>query len=112
RSGLVRVRFIAAFCLLLTPTMPARPASGSAPSPTPPLLFTVTKSYEPLAWLHGADRFGAGAAIYTKRGSRQHPLVPSFAASADSAVSFDGQRVLFAGKARTQDPWQIWGVTL
>ena len=105
------VRFIAAFCLLLTPTMPA-PASGSAASPTPPLLYTVTKSYEPLAWLHGADRFGVGTAIYFKQGSKQRPLLPSFAASADPAVSFDGQRVLFAGKAHAQDPWQVWEVSL
>jgi hypothetical protein len=29
-------------------------------------------------------------------------------ASADPEVSFDGQRVLFAGKPRREDPWQIW----
>ena len=33
-----------------------------------------------------------------------------FAASADPAVSFDGQRVLFAGKLKAGDPWQIWEV--
>lgn len=35
-------------------------------------------------------------------------LAPGFFASADPEVSFDGQRVLFAGKPRREDPWQIW----
>src|SRR5260370_31623216 len=30
-----------------------------------------------------------------------------FAASADAAVSFDGTRVLFAGKRAAADPWQV-----
>ncbi|MGZ4788516.1 MAG: HzsA-related protein [Terriglobales bacterium] len=42
----------------------------------------------------------------------KRPLVSDFAASADSAVSFDGQRVLFAGKLKPQDPWQIWEIPL
>ena len=103
---------IVAVGLLLTPTLPARPATGSAARPTPPLLYTVSKSYEPLAWLRGADRFGADAAIYIREGSSQRILIQGFAASADPEVSFDGQRVLFAGKAHTQDPWQIWEVKL
>jgi len=27
-------------------------------------------------------------------------------------VSFDGQRVLFAGKSRREDPWQVWETAL
>ena len=42
----------------------------------------------------------------------KHPLVPNFAASADPAVSFDGQRVLFAGKRTAEDSWQIWEIAL
>jgi hypothetical protein len=109
----VHLRVIVAFSLLLTPGAPARPTVGPATNVTPSLLFyTVTKSYEPLAWLHGADRFAADAAIYIREGSRHRSLVPDFAASADPEVSFDGQRVLFAGKAHSQDPWQIWEITL
>ena len=108
----MRLRFILTFGLLLTPAMPARPAAASGASPTPPLLFTVANSYEPLAWLRGADRFGADSAIYIREGGRQRSLVPNFAASADPEVSFDGQRVLFAGRAQAQDPWQIWEITL
>ncbi len=75
-------------------------------------LFTVAKNYEPLAWMHGADRFPEGATIFVRDEKGQHPLVSGFAASADSAVSFDGQRVLFSGKRKAEDPWQIWEIVL
>jgi hypothetical protein len=75
-------------------------------------LYTIAKDYDPLAWSHGAERFPSGAAIYLNDGKGQHPLVHSFAASADSVVSFDGKRVLFAGKQKAGDPWQIWEIAL
>jgi hypothetical protein len=84
----------------------------SASTASPSFLYTVAKNYEPLAWMHGADRFRSGAAIFVRDEKGQHPLVPGFAASADSAVSFDGQRVLFSGKLKAGDPWQIWEITL
>ena len=62
--------------------------------------------------MHGGNRFSSDATIFVRDASGKHPLVPGFAASADSAVSFDGQRVLFAGKLKAQDPWQIWEVAL
>ena len=40
------------------------------------------------------------------------PLLPTFAASADASISFDGKRVLFAGKQASTDPWQIWELNL
>jgi Tol biopolymer transport system component len=52
------------------------------------------------------------ATIFVRDAKGKHPLVPGFAASADSAVSFDGQRVLFAGKLKVDDPWQIWEIAL
>ena len=105
-------RIILVFSLLLTPAAPARPAVESKTNATPSLVYTVTQSYEPLAWLRSADRFGADSAIYITEGSRHRALVPNFAASVDPEVSFDGQRVLFAGKAHSQDPWQIWEITV
>jgi hypothetical protein len=83
----------------------ASPAADSAP-----FLYTAARQYEPLAWMHGEDRFGSGATIFVRDAQGKHPLVPSFAASADAAVSFDGQRVLFAGKLKAEDPWQIWEI--
>ena len=85
-------------------------ASSSADSPS--FLYTVAKRYEPLAWMHGAERFPSGAAIFLQNAEGRHSLVPGFAASADSAISFDGQRVLFSGKRGVQDPWQIWEMAL
>ncbi len=73
-------------------------------------LFTVTRQYEALAWLHAADRFSPDAAIYFQDATGRHALVPGFAASVDPNVSFDGTKVLFAGKQNPSDPWQIWEV--
>ena len=82
---------------------------GSEP---PSFLYTVAKSYEPLAWMHGGERFPSGAVVFWQDAKATRALVPGFAASADSAVSFDGQRVIFAGKAKAGDPWQIWEISL
>jgi hypothetical protein len=84
-------------------------ASPGAVTP-PSFLYTVATHYESLAWMDGRDRFNSGATIFVHDANGRHSLVPGFAASADPAVSFDGQRVLFAGKARAQDPWQIWEI--
>jgi hypothetical protein len=39
-------------------------------------------------------------------------LSPDFFAAADPRISFDGARVLFAGKKTSQTPWQIWEMNL
>lgn len=100
-------------CVLLAIALPpAKPASSAAVGDLPPLLYTVASSFEPLAWMEGADRFRTDAAIIVHDRDRERPLVPDFAASADPAVSFDGQRILFAGKVHPQDHWQIWEFAL
>jgi hypothetical protein len=81
------------------------------------LIVTAAPEYAPLAALQGGERFPKGThllLIHTgKAGTRKaEPLVPGFAAAADANVSFDGQRVLFAGKQTAGDPWQIWELTL
>jgi len=108
----VQPRSILALVFVLIASAPAKPATEPAASATlSPLIYTVAKSYDPLAWLKGADRFSADASIYISEGGQQHLLIPHFAASADPSVSFDGERVLFAGKAHAQDLWQIWELT-
>jgi hypothetical protein len=85
----------------------------ASPDPDPPVfLYTAARHYEPLAWMQGADRFGSGATIFVHDAQGKRALVPSFVASADAAVSFDGQRVLFAGKVKAEDRWQIWEILL
>jgi hypothetical protein len=107
------VTTILVFLLVLTAFAFKRAAVEASPAlDGPSFLYTITTHYEPLAWMHGRDRFSSGATIFVRDASGKHPLVPDFAASADSAVSFDGQRVLFAGKFKAQDPWHIWEVAL
>jgi Hydrazine synthase alpha subunit middle domain len=77
-----------------------------------PILVTSAPAYDPLAGLRGADRFPKGAQLLIVRDSKAEPLVPDFAASADASVSFDAKTVLFSGKKRETDCWQIWEVTL
>ncbi len=77
---------------------------------SPAFLFTVAQRYEPLAWVRGADRFSSGANIFLQDANGRHPLLPHFAASADPTVSSDGKNVLFAGKQKAEDHWQIWEV--
>jgi hypothetical protein len=80
----------------------------------PAFLYTVARHYDPLAWMHGGERFPSGATIFvndaTLHDSPGRRFVPDFAQSADPAVSFDGQHVLFAGKVKAQDSWQIWEI--
>jgi hypothetical protein len=84
----------------------------AAASDSTAFLYTVATRYEPLAWMHGGDRFPSGATIFLRDSTGKRPLVAEFAASADPAVSFDGQRVLFAGRRTSQDAWQVWEVSL
>lgn len=91
----------------------SRTAVKAAAAPTvPSFLYTATKHYQPLDWMHGEDRFPSGAQLFVHDAQGNHLLVSSFAASADAAVSFDGQRVLFAGKKNAGDHWQIWEMDL
>jgi hypothetical protein len=71
-------------------------------------LYTETPRYD----ASRADRFPLGASLAVVENGRRRMLVPGFAASADAAVSFDGRRVLFSGRQRSQDAWQIWEVAL
>jgi Hydrazine synthase alpha subunit middle domain len=41
-------------------------------------------------------------------GGHSRSFVAGFAATADPAVSFDGMKVLFAGKREANDAWQVW----
>jgi hypothetical protein len=92
---------------LLKPVVQASPDSDSLS-----LLYTTAPQYDPLAWIHGGERFPSGATVLVRRNGRTRPLAADFTASADPAISFDGQRVLFAGKQKPTDPWQIWEVSL
>jgi len=78
----------------------------------PDVIVTAAPSYQPLAALRGAERFPKGAQLLFIHNGSAEPLAPKFWSTADANVSFDGQRVLFAGKQNQADHWQIWEMTL
>jgi len=71
-------------------------------------IFTQAACYDRT----GVERFPRGASLRLVANGANREIAPGFAASADAAVSFDARRVLFAGKQRAGDPWQIWEATL
>lgn len=77
---------------------------------TGPLLYTSAPQYDGQAWLRGGERFPAGARLMVRQGGTSRIFAPEFAAAADANVSFDGAKVLFAGKRNPEDAWQIWEV--
>ena len=76
------------------------------------VIVTAAPAYDGTAALRGEERFPRGAQLLLVKDGSAAPLVEGFAASADANVSFDAQRVLFAGKKSAGDPWAIWELTL
>ena len=87
-------------------------ADSSSVQSSAPLVYTSAPQYDRDAWLKGGERFPAGAQVMVKEGSGSRELARGFAATTDPAVSFDGTRVLFAGKKSAQDSWQVWEVVV
>jgi Hydrazine synthase alpha subunit middle domain len=109
-------------CVVLLLAVGTGKSSVEIPSTPASFLYTVARMYEPLAWMQSGERFPSGATIFVRESSgkqigsfgwdEQRPLLPDFAATADPAVSVDGERVLFAGKRKVEDPWQVWELSL
>jgi hypothetical protein len=113
RTAFRLILAIAPIAILAFTCVPAPIASQSATSPADAdILVTAAPAYVPLAALNGGERFPKGGQLLLIHAGKPEPLVPSFAASADANVSFDGERVLFAGKQAATDPWQIWELSL
>lgn len=77
-------------------------------SGTPDYAYTAAPQYDGAAWRSGRERFPAGATVMLATAQGQRKIAADFYASADPAVSFDGSRILFAGKRTAAGPWQIW----
>ena len=75
---------------------------------TPDYAYVAAPQYDGAAWRSGRERFPAGAAVMLVTSQGQRKLAGDFYASTDPAVSFDGLRILFAGKRTAAGPWQIW----
>lgn len=89
----------------------ARPGTSASPLSLS-VIVTAAPQYDPLAALHGGERFPQGANLLLLRDGHLTPLAPQLADSADASVSFDGKSVLFAAKPSPSDPWQIWKLDL
>ncbi len=107
----VRLAAIAASMLLLIPICAFGPDAERNSAPAD-VIVTAAPLYAPLAALKGGERFPRGAQLLLIHAGKAEPLVTGFWATADANVSFDGERVLFAGKQAESDPWQIWEMTL
>jgi hypothetical protein len=107
----LRTIFITALMLAACGVAVSRLVAGAS-NQSSAILYTAAKQFDPLAWMHGGERFPLGATILVRAANQVRPLAPDFAASADPNVSFDGKSVLFAGKVTPADPWQIWEVAL
>lgn len=110
----VRLLAMIALLVLLIPVCgfaydTAQSANGLADAD---FIVTAAPVYVPLAALKGGERFPKGAQLLLIHAGKAEPLVVGFAAAADANVSFDGERILFAGKQAAGDPWQIWELTL
>jgi hypothetical protein len=95
--------------LIAAGSTPARDLAGPSAHE---FLYTKARTYEPLAWMQGGDRFASSATIFLTDHAGIRALIPSFASSADPDLSFDGKRVLFAGKQTAKDHWQVWEIGL
>lgn len=107
----LRLPAIAASMVLLIPVCGFGPDAAQSPAGAD-VIVTAAPVYEPLAALKGGERFPKGAQLLLIHAGKAEPLVTGFWAAADANVSFDGKRVLFAGKQAANDPWQIWEMTL
>lgn len=108
-----RLLFTLFFLIAIAETVwHAVPAQSAPEKGLPSLLYTSAPTYAGEAWLRGGERFPAGAQVLSFAGGKSRAWVGGFAATADAAVSFDGARVLFAGKKQLKDSWQIWEVAV
>ncbi len=83
---------------LVVTRMPVRADSGAAPADPRPLA-------EP-------HRFDGAQLIVLSPDGQARPLATGFESACDPDVSFDGQRVLFAGRREAGARWRIWEIGL
>lgn len=101
-AAVLAARFLALDAIAKTDPVAARDGSS--------LLFARTPSYSAEAWLQGAERFPLGGEIVIKEGNLSHPLIEGFVAAVDPSLNFEGTSVLFAGKEKRGDPWQVYEI--
>ena len=104
---------LAARCLTLEASGRTDVIRGRKGAPTGSvLMFTRTPSYSAQAWIRGGERFPQGGSIVVKSGNDSHPLVTDFAAAVDPSPNVEGTSMLFAGREKPGDPWQVYELAL
>jgi len=93
--------------LLAWLTLPAAAAQAGKPTAQPDLVIVQAPMVQAGAL---SDRFPQGSRLVrlVPKGGVPLNLTQDFFAAADPRVSFDGVRVLFAGKKSSDARWQIW----
>jgi len=102
--------FLIAAVLILPPAaLPqgVRPSSSAKNANHPEILFVQAASVKGGRL---SERFPSGSRIVRlSRGSNEPTnITPNFFGAADPRISFDGSKVLFAGKKDAAATWQIW----
>lgn len=119
-SGVIFLVMLACSALVteqfLTLDVSARTDAMGTPRNT--LLFTRAPSYSAQAWIRGEERFPQGGSIVVGTGigigigKEAHALVSDFAATVDPSLNPEATTVLFAGKKKLGDPWQVYEVAM
>jgi hypothetical protein len=76
------------------------------------VLATAAPVYDADAPFDGKQRFPQGAHLLLLEGTEHRILLPSFFASADANLSYQADKILFAGKRSATDAWQIYESSL
>lgn len=107
----VLILVTAAGLLLAPPDLPAGIAQESKAAGPPDLVIVQAPVLQSGAL---SERFPQGSRLVLLAAKSHSPVVltPDFLAAADPRISFDGSRVLFAGKKSTDLSWQIWEMNL
>lgn len=72
----------------------------------------ASQTQEAASGLARADWFAGARLVLVAPDGKVRVLSEGFAAACDPNVSFDGQRVLFAGRKTAADHWRIWEIGL
>jgi hypothetical protein len=62
----------------------------------------------PVRFLYSNTKGAGGRIVLLWPRGETRVLTADFASASDASVSFDGNKILFAGKQKTTDPWSIW----
>jgi hypothetical protein len=113
QKAMIHSRNVVFLCAAVLVSMPAALTQAELPSSS-----AESKNHPEILFVQAAvvkagrlsERFPQGSRIVRlKKGSNSpENLTPNFFGAADPRISFDGSKVLFAGKKDATGTWQIW----